>query len=66
MKWDIKRDNFALIVLAVAVIIACYYYTILPQMVASHYNGNGTVGSSSARRLQAAWPEFQSTQNRSG
>ncbi|MHB8339090.1 MAG: SdpI family protein [Ignavibacteriaceae bacterium] len=49
MKWDIKRDIFALIVLAVAVIIACYYYTILPQMVASHYNGNGVVDSYSSK-----------------
>ncbi|MHB1688029.1 MAG: SdpI family protein [Ignavibacteriaceae bacterium] len=42
MKWNFKRDIFALALIAASIIIAFYYYSILPQTVASHFNAEGS------------------------
>ncbi len=41
MKWNFKRDVFALSIITLTVIIGCYYYIQLPKVVAAHYNGEG-------------------------
>lgn len=41
MKWDFKRDIFALSVITIIIIIGCYFYMELPKIVATHFNGEG-------------------------
>jgi uncharacterized membrane protein len=41
MKWTFKRDIFALSMLVLYVIAAVYFYHILPDTVASHFNSQG-------------------------
>lgn len=42
MKWNIKRDIFALALIVVSIIVGLYFYSVLPQTVASHFNAEGT------------------------
>lgn len=42
MKWNFKRDIFALSMVLVSVIIAIYFYPLLPNVVPSHFNSEGT------------------------
>jgi uncharacterized membrane protein len=41
MKWTFKRDIFALSMVLVYIIAAWYFYNILPDTVASHFNSQG-------------------------
>lgn len=49
MKWSLKRDAFALILIAISIIIAIYFYSNLPQTVPSHFNSNGIPNSYSSK-----------------
>ena len=42
MKWNIKRDIFALALIVVSIIVGLYFYSVLPQTVASHFNAEGS------------------------
>ena len=41
MKWNFKRDIFALSMVLVSFIIIIYFYPILPNVVPSHFNAEG-------------------------
>ena len=41
MKWSFKRDAFALTLIAVSIIVALYFYSILPQTVPSYFGSGG-------------------------
>jgi uncharacterized membrane protein len=41
MKWNFKRDIFALISLVLFIIISIYFYTVLPKTVPVHFNSDG-------------------------
>jgi uncharacterized membrane protein len=41
MKWNFKRELFSIAFLAIGIIIGLYYYSVLPQTVATHFNAQG-------------------------
>jgi uncharacterized membrane protein len=41
MKWNLKRDLFPIGVIIVFAIISLYFYSVLPERVPSHFNGDG-------------------------
>ncbi len=41
MKWNFKRDLFALILIVATIIIAIYFNSVLPNTVPSHFNAEG-------------------------
>jgi uncharacterized membrane protein len=49
MKWNFKRDIFALSLLVVFIIISLYYYAILPQTVPTHFNADGVANNYSSK-----------------
>lgn len=42
MKWRLKRDIFALCMIAAICIMTIYFSSILPEIVPSHFNAEGT------------------------
>ena len=42
MKWDLKRHLFALAMIVVAVLVAVYYASVLPDVVPSHFGADGS------------------------
>src|ERR1035437_7052230 len=49
MKWNFRRDIFALSLLVLFIIISLYFYTILPQIVPCHYNADGIANNYSSK-----------------
>jgi uncharacterized membrane protein len=49
MKWNFRRDIFALSLLILFIIISLYYYTILPQTVPCHFNSDGIADNYSSK-----------------
>jgi uncharacterized membrane protein len=49
MKWNFRRDIFALSLLVVFIIISLYYYAILPQTVPTHFNADGVANNYSSK-----------------
>jgi uncharacterized membrane protein len=49
MKWNFKRDLLPIGVIIVFIIISYYFYTILPEQVASHFNGDGVADGYSSK-----------------
>ena len=49
MKWNFKRDIFALSLLILFILISLYFYTILPQTVPCHFNANGIADNYSSK-----------------
>ncbi len=41
MKWSLKRDLFALLMIAVYILVSLYFYPRLPEQVPFHFNGQG-------------------------
>jgi uncharacterized membrane protein len=49
MKWNFKREIFVLAILIVWIIFAFYYYSFLPQTVATHFNAEGNPNGYSSK-----------------
>lgn len=49
MKWNFKRDIFALALLGIFIIIDIFFYFILPQTVPSHFNSSGLPNAYSSK-----------------
>ncbi len=49
MKWNFKREIFALGILVIWIIFAFYYYSILPQTVATYFNAEGNPNGYSSK-----------------
>jgi len=49
MKWNFRKNIFALSLLVLFIIISLYYYTILPQTVPCHFNANGIADNYSSK-----------------
>ena len=51
MKWNFKRDIFALSLLVLFIIISLYFYSVLPQTVPCHFNANGIADNYSSKTI---------------
>jgi immunity protein, SdpI family len=49
MKWSFQRDIFALVLIAISIIAAFYFYSILPQTVPSHFGSGGVPNAYSSK-----------------
>jgi uncharacterized membrane protein len=49
MKWNFRRDIFALSLLVLFIIISLYFYTVLPQRVPIHFNFDGSPDNLSSK-----------------
>lgn len=49
MKWNLKRDVFALSLLIIFLLISWYFYGILPDTIPSHFDMNGLPDDYSAK-----------------
>ncbi len=50
MKWNFKRDIFALGMIVISVLAAAYFYPKLPAIVPSHFNGDGMPNGYSSKQ----------------
>lgn len=49
MKWNFRRDIFALTLLILFVLISLYFYRVLPQTVPCHFNADGIADNYSSK-----------------
>ena len=51
MKWNFKREMFALAMILLLIAVSIYYYGILPESIPSHFNNKGMPDNYSSKQL---------------